>query len=87
MYSAELALVTAMKMSSKEATAPPLPISATAASGRTRPADTSASAIRDGNDGKTGLVSRARALRPIVVAASQGMANQLRPPMTYPGRA
>lgn len=31
--------------------------------------------------------SRARAEMPIVLAQSQGMANQQRPPMTYPGNA
>lgn len=87
MYSAELADVTAMKTSNSTAVAPPLPIKATAAEGRTNPAVTSASAILCGYDGKTGLVSRARADRPIVVAASQGIANQLRPPMMYPGKA
>lgn len=47
-YSAELADVTAMKTSSKEAAAPPLPSRATAASGSTSPAVTSASGIREG---------------------------------------
>lgn len=81
-YSAEEALVTAMKMSSNVAAAPPLPSKATAAFGRTRPAVTSASGILDGKVGKAGLVSRARAERPIVVAASHGIANQESPPMT-----
>jgi len=75
MYSAELADVTAMKINRSVATAPPFPRRATAALGRTKPAVTSASGIRDGKVGKTGLDSRARAERPIVVAASQGMAN------------
>lgn len=81
MYSALLAEVTAIKTSSSTAAAPPLPIKATAALGNTSPAVTSASAILEGYDGKTGLVSSASAERPIVVAVSQGMANQLRPPM------
>lgn len=82
MYSAELAEVTAIKMSSNVAAAPPFPSSATAALGRTRPAVTSASGIRDGQVGKAGLPSKASAERPIVVAASHGIANQDRPPMT-----
>ncbi len=86
-YSAELADVTAMNTSSREATAPPFPSKATAASGRTRPAVTSPSGMREGKVGNTGLVSKARAERPMVVAVSQGIANQLRPPITYPGRA
>lgn len=81
-YSAELAEVTAMKINNKVAAAPPLPRRATAASGNTKPALTSALAILDGYDGKTGLDSRARAESPMVVAASQGIANQLRPPIT-----
>ena len=86
-YSAELADVTAIKMRSKVAAAPPLPSNATAALGRTRPAVTSASGMRDGKVGKAGFDSRASAERPIVVAASHGIANQDRPPMIYPGRA
>ena len=86
-YSDELAEVTAMKIKSKVAAAPPFPRRATAASGNTKPAVTSALAILWGKDGKMGFDSRARAERPMVVAASQGMANQLRPPMMYPGRA
>lgn len=82
MYSAELAEVTAMKTSSNDAAAPPLPRRATAASGNTNPAVTSASDILIGKVGNAGLVSRARAERPIVVAVSQGIANQLRPPIT-----
>ena len=81
MNSAELADVTAMKMSSNDAAAPPFPSMATAALGKTRPAVTSALDMRSGYVGKTGLVSRARAARPMVVAASQGIANQLSPPM------
>ncbi len=86
-YSAELADVTAMKTSSRQATAPPLPRRATAASGRTKPAVTSASGMRKGKVGNAEFVSRARAARPMVVAVSHGIANQLRPPSTYPGRA
>ena len=48
MNSAEEAEVTAMKIRSRVAAAPPFPSSATAAFGRTRPAVTSASAIRRG---------------------------------------
>lgn len=87
MNSAEDADVTAMKTKSSVATAPPFPSIATAAFGRTSPALTSASAIRSGYDGNTGLLSKARAASPIVVAQSQGIANQLRPPSKYPGRA
>ena len=77
MNSAEDAEVTAINIKSSVAAAPPLPSIATAAFGRTRPAVTSASAIRRGYVGKTGLDSRASAARPIVVAASQGIANHL----------
>lgn len=87
MYSDDDALVTAMKTISRVQTAPPEPRRATAAYGRTSPADTSASDIRFGNVGNTGLLSRARAERPIVVAQSHGMANQESPPKMYPGRA
>ena len=45
MYSDDEALVTAMKTIKRVHTAPPEPSSATAAYGRTRPADTSASDI------------------------------------------
>jgi hypothetical protein len=44
----EVALVTAMKTMRSVATAPPLPKRATAAYGSTKPALTSASAIRSG---------------------------------------
>ena len=71
MYSAELAEVTAMKISSSVAAAPPFPNNAPAAFGRTNPAVTSASGIREGNVGKTGLDYRARQDSPIVVAAGQ----------------
>lgn len=71
----ERAEVTAKKTMRRVATAPPLPRRATAASGRTRPADTSASSIRLGYDGNAGFVSRASAERPIVVAAKKGIAN------------
>lgn len=81
MNSAELADVTAMKINISVAAAPPLPSNATAEFGSTSPAVTSASGIRLGYVGQAGFPSRARAARPIVVAASQGMANQLRPPM------
>lgn len=81
-YSAEEALVTAMKISSNVAAAPPLPSRAIAVFGRTRPAVTSASGILSGKVGKTGLVSKARADNPIVVAANQGIANQESPPIT-----
>lgn len=80
-YSAELAEVTAMKTSNKEAAAPPLPRRATAASGSTKPAVTSASGMRDGKVGKTEFVSSARADNPIVVAVNHGIANQLSPPI------
>lgn len=78
--SADEADVTAMKTISRVQTAPPWPSRAIAAFGRTSPALTWASDIRFGYVGKTGLASRAKALNPIVVAQSQGMANQLRPP-------
>jgi len=81
MSSAELAEVTAMKTIKSTATAPPLPRSATAAYGTTRPADTSAESMRFGNVGNAGLPSRANAARPQVVAMSQGMANQEIPPI------
>ena len=80
MNSAEDAEVTAINIKSSVAAAPPLPSMATAALGRTSPAVTSASAIRRGYVGKTGLDSRASAARPIVVAASQGIANHLKIP-------
>lgn len=67
--------MTAKKTMRSVATAPPLPNKATAASGRTRPADTSAADMRAGYDGKAGLVSRASAESPIVVAARKGIAN------------
>ena len=85
--SADEALVTAMKTSSKVAAAPPEPSMATAALGRTRPAVTSASGIRLGYVGNVGEDSRAIQESPIVVAVSQGIANQERPPSTYPGKA
>jgi len=44
-----------MNTSNSTAAAPPLPIKATAASGRTNPAVTSASAILCGYVGKTGI--------------------------------
>ena len=69
-----------MKIMSVVATAPLYPSSFTAAKGRTRPAVTSSLLRRCGP-------SRARAEIPRVVAQSQGMANQQRPPMTYPGKA
>lgn len=53
--SAELADVTAMKTSSIQATAPPLPRRATAASGKTKPAVTSASACVRGKLGMPNL--------------------------------
>ena len=81
MNSAEDAEVTAIKTKSSVATAPPFPSIATAAFGRTRPAFTSASDIRFGNEGKTGLLSNARAASPIVVAQSHGIANQDSPPI------
>jgi len=87
MYSLLLALVTAIKTINKVQTAPPEPRRATAAYGRTSPAETSASDIRLGNVGNAGLPSRASAERPIVVAQSHGMANQERPPRMYPGSA
>jgi hypothetical protein len=86
-YSLLLALVTAIKTINKVQTAPPEPRRATAAYGRTRPAETSASGIRLGNVGNAGFPSRARAESPIVVAQSQGMANQDSPPKIYPGNA
>lgn len=76
----ELALVTAINTMRRVATAPPEPKRATAAYGRTRPAETSASGIRLGYVGNAGLPSSAIAESPIVVAVSQGMANQDRPP-------
>lgn len=48
MSCAEKADVTAMKTINRVATAPPLPSNATAAYGTTRPADTSAGAMRFG---------------------------------------
>jgi len=80
--SALIALVTAMKISSSVAAAPPEPSKATAASGSTRPAVTSAGSIREGYVGKTGLLSNARADKPMVVAHRNGMANHDRPPAT-----
>lgn len=80
MSSADMALVTAMKTSKRVAAAPPDPSNATAASGRTSPALTSSGVILLGKVGNTGLFSRAKADRPIVVAQSQGIANQDRPP-------
>ena len=85
--SADIAEVTAMNTIKIAAAAPPVPIIATAAVGRTRPAETSAGSILFGYVGKTGLPSRASALRPIVVAARKGIANHARPPATYPGKA
>ena len=82
MNSEDEAEVTAMKTSRRVAAAPPFPSKATAALGRTRPAVTSASGIRLGKVGKEGEVSSARQERPIVVAASHGMANQDSPPRT-----
>jgi len=66
----ELAEVTAIKINIRVATALPLPRRATAASGKTRPAVTSDSDILVGKVGKTGLDSKAKAERPIVVAVS-----------------
>ena len=80
--SAEEADVTAMKTKRKVAPAPPFPNRATAAFGRTRPAVTSAFGMRCGYVGKIGLLSRASAASPIVVAQSHGIANQLSPPNT-----
>ena len=74
--------MTAIKTSSSVAAAPPEPSIATAALGKTRPAETSASGMRFGKVGKVGEPSSARQERPIVVAASQGIANQERPPRT-----
>ena len=85
--SADEAEVTAIKTRSRVAAAPPDPSMATAALGRTRPAVTSAGSIRLGKVGKLGNDSSARQDSPIVVAVSQGMANQERPPIMYPGRA
>ena len=85
--SADDADVTAMKISRKVAPAPPLPNKAIAAYGSTSPAVTSAFGMRFGYVGNIGFLSRASAARPIVVAQSHGIANQLRPPMTYPGSA
>jgi hypothetical protein len=70
-----------MKTIKRVATAPPFPSNATAAYGSTRPAETSSAGILLGKVGKAGFVSRARAARPMVVAQSHGIANQLRPPM------
>jgi hypothetical protein len=81
MSSAELADVTAMKTIKRVQTAPPPPSSATAAYGKTRPAETSAADMRRGKVGKAGLPSRARAASPIVVAQSHGIANQEIPPI------
>jgi hypothetical protein len=72
--------VTAINTINRVQTAPPEPRRATAAYGRTRPAETSVSDIRKGYVGNAGFPSRARAERPIVVAQSQGMANHDRPP-------
>ena len=77
--SLEYALVTAKKTKKKLAIAPPLPSNARAAYGNTRPAETSDSGILIGNVGNTELLSNATAANPIVVAQSQGIANQVRP--------
>jgi hypothetical protein len=73
--------VTAIKTINSVHNAPPLPSRATAAFGNTSPAVTSASDILFGYVGKDGFPSRARALSPIVVAQSHGIANQLSPPI------
>lgn len=70
-----------MKIMIRVQMAPDVPSRPTAAYGSTRPAETSAGSIRFGYVGKDGLPSSARALRPIVVAHSHGMANHDRPPM------
>lgn len=77
---AENADVTAMKIISVVTTAPLYPSNLTAAKGRTSPAVTSSLLIRC-------EPSSARAEMPIVLAQSQGMANQQSPPITYPGKA
>lgn len=66
---------------------PPWPSKATAALGRTRPASTSAFARRFGYVGHTSNCSRARPARPIVVAVTQGIANQAMPLFTMLVRA
>lgn len=84
---ADVADVTAMNIMMRVQMAPDFPNKPTAAYGSTKPADTSAGSMRFGYVGNAGFVSRARALRPMVVAHSQGIANQDKPPMIYPGSA
>ena len=69
-----------MKIINVVHTAPLYPSSLTAANGKTRPAVTSSALSRWDP-------SSVRAEMPMVVAQSQGMANQHRPPITYPGKA
>jgi hypothetical protein len=43
--------------------------------------------MRSGYVGNQGVFSKDKAVIPMVVAVSQGMANQHRPPRMYPGSA
>lgn len=76
-----------LKIMMRVQAAPDRPRRPMAAYGSTSPAVTSAGSIRLGYVGKEGDPSSARALRPIVVAHNQGIANQARPPIIYPGKA
>jgi hypothetical protein len=81
--SADAQEVTAMNNTISNATAPPLPISVSAANAAARPDDICPEVGTSGYVGKRGLSVSAAAASPNVVEKPKGIANHARPPSRY----